>query len=82
MGNVWRCWHLQDMDNWCQNAQEERRGSGGDILLRILIGFLTLAFLGWLWALLLFSLFTGLVNGAAYALRDAESCSAEHAPDL
>jgi hypothetical protein len=39
----------------------------GDILLRILIGFLILAFLGWLWTLL-FSLFTGLVNGVAYAL--------------
>lgn len=39
----------------------------GDILLRILLGFVILAFLGWLWTLL-FSLFTGLVNGVAYAL--------------
>jgi hypothetical protein len=39
----------------------------GDIILRILLGFVILMFLGWLWTLL-FGLFTGLVNGIALLL--------------
>ena len=39
----------------------------GDVVLRILLGFLILVLLGGLWALL-FGLFTGLVNGVAFAL--------------
>jgi hypothetical protein len=39
----------------------------GDVVLRILLGFLILAFLGTLWRFL-FALFTGLVNGVAFAL--------------
>jgi len=39
----------------------------GDVVLRILLGFLILALLAWLWTLL-FALFVGLVNGVAFAL--------------
>ena len=39
----------------------------GDVIIRILIGIPILMLLGWLWTLL-FGLFVGLVNGAAFAL--------------